>query len=52
MIYFSKRGHAACARIYDILRQIEQEWSAELGPKSFAQLKGLLFRVWESPLLH
>jgi DNA-binding MarR family transcriptional regulator len=52
MIHFTKRGHAAYAKIYDILRQIEHEWSAELGPKSFAQLKELLFRVWECPLVH
>jgi DNA-binding MarR family transcriptional regulator len=52
MIRFTKRGHAAYAKIYDILRQIEREWRAELGPKRFAQLKELLFRVWESPLVH
>jgi len=40
----------ASARIIDILRDIEREWSAELGPKPFAQLKALLVRVWESPL--
>jgi DNA-binding MarR family transcriptional regulator len=51
MIRFTKRGHAAYAKIHDILRQIEREWSAELGPKRFAQLKELLFRVWESPLV-
>jgi DNA-binding MarR family transcriptional regulator len=51
MIRFTKRGHAAYSKIHDILRQIEREWSAELGPKSFAQLKELLFRVWESPLV-
>ncbi len=50
MIRFTKRGHAAYAKIHDILRDIEREWSAELGPKRFAQLKDLLLRVWESPL--
>ena len=50
MIRFTKRGHAAYAKVYDILRDIEREWSKDLGPKRFAQLKGLLLRVWESPL--
>jgi DNA-binding MarR family transcriptional regulator len=47
---FTKRGRAAYAKIHDILRDIEHEWRAELGPKRFAQLKELLLRVWESPL--
>ena len=49
-VRLTKRGRAAYARIADILRDIEREWSAELGPKQFAQLKALLVRVWESPL--
>ena len=51
IITFTKRGHAAYARIYDILSDIEQEWKIELGAKRFSQLKELLFRVWESPLV-
>ena len=50
IIRFTKRGRAAYSTIYDILRDIEREWSAELGTKRFAQLKELLCRVWESPL--
>ena len=50
IVRFTKRGHAAYAKIHDILRDIEREWSAELGSKDFAQLKQLLARVWESPL--
>ena len=50
VIRFTKRGHAAYSKIIDILRNIELEWSAELGPKRFAQLKALLIRVWTSPL--
>ena len=50
VIRFTQRGRAAYAKIYHILLDIEHEWSAELGPKRFAQLKELLFRVWESPL--
>jgi len=50
IIRFTKRGRVAYSKVHDILRDIEHEWSAELGPKDFAQLKELLFRVWESPL--
>jgi DNA-binding MarR family transcriptional regulator len=50
IIRFTKRGRAAFSRIYHILGDIEREWRAELGPERFAQLKALLFRVWESPL--
>jgi DNA-binding MarR family transcriptional regulator len=50
IIRFTKRGRAAYSKIHEILRDIEREWSAELGPKDFAQLKELLSRAWESPL--
>jgi DNA-binding MarR family transcriptional regulator len=50
IVRFTKRGRAAYAKVHDILRDIEREWSAELGPKDFAHLKELLSRVWESPL--
>jgi hypothetical protein len=32
----------------DIIRDIERESSADLGPRRFAQVKELLFRVWQS----
>jgi DNA-binding MarR family transcriptional regulator len=51
IVRFTRRGHAAYAKIIDILRDIEREWSAELGPKDFKELKNLLLRVWESPLV-
>ena len=50
IVRLTKRGHAAYLKIHEILRDIEREWSAELGPKHFSQLKALLLRVWESPL--
>jgi DNA-binding MarR family transcriptional regulator len=50
IIRLTERGHAAYAKLHDILRDIERDWSSELGPQRFAQLKELLFRVWESPL--
>jgi DNA-binding MarR family transcriptional regulator len=52
IVRFTKRGHAAYAEALDVLREIEREWLAELGPKDFAKLKEILFRVWESPLIH
>lgn len=51
IVRFTERGHAAYAKIHEILREIEQEWSRELGPKEFDQLKTLLLRVWNSPLV-
>jgi len=50
VVRFTKRGRAAYAKVHDILRDIEREWSTVLGPKRFAELKELLLRVWESPL--
>jgi DNA-binding MarR family transcriptional regulator len=50
IVRFTRRGHSAYSKIYDILRDIESEWAAELGPKRFTELKKLLLRVWESPL--
>jgi DNA-binding MarR family transcriptional regulator len=51
LVRFTKRGHAAFAKIVDILHDIEREWRAQLGPKRFAQLKTLLVVVWDSPLV-
>lgn len=50
IVRFTRRGHVAYAKIIDILGDIERDWTAELGPRDFAQLKELLFRVWDSPL--
>lgn len=50
-VRFTKRGRLAYAKILEILVGIEREWSDELGPRAFAQLKELLGRVWESPLV-
>ena len=51
IVRLTKRGRAAYAKIHDILRDIEREWGAELGPRHFRQLKDLLLRVWEGPLI-
>ena len=50
IVHFTTRGRAAYAKIHDILRDIEREWSTTLGPKQFAALKALLLRLWDSPL--
>lgn len=50
VVRLTKRGRAAYSKILGILESIEHDWRAELGPKDFAQLKELLFRVWDSPL--
>jgi DNA-binding MarR family transcriptional regulator len=52
IVHLTRRGRAAYAKIHDILREIEREWSAELGTTRFRQLKALLMHVWESPLIH
>ena len=52
VVRLTRRGHAAYARIHEVLRVIEREWSTELGPSHFHELKKLLLRVWESPLIH
>src|SRR4051812_12869988 len=51
VVHLTPRGHAAYARIHEILRDIEREWSTELGRTQFTQLKELLLRVWDSPLI-
>ena len=51
IVRFTDRGHAAWAKALAVLREIEREWQAELGPKDFPQLKELLFRVWQSHLV-
>ena len=51
VVHFTKRGQAAYEKAVAVIREIEREWIAELGEKDFAQLKKLLGRVWESPLV-
>jgi DNA-binding MarR family transcriptional regulator len=51
VVRLTKRGRAAYEKIADILRDVEREWSAELGATQFAELKAALTRVWESPLM-
>jgi DNA-binding MarR family transcriptional regulator len=51
LVRLTERGRAAYAKIIDILRDIEGEWSTELGPERLRELKKLLLVVWDSPLI-
>jgi DNA-binding MarR family transcriptional regulator len=51
IVRFTNRGHLVFLRIMQILREVEREWSVTLGAKEFAQLKKLLYRVWQSGLV-
>lgn len=51
IVRLTRRGRTAYAKIHEVLRDIEHEWTIELGAKPFAELKGLLRRVWDSPLV-
>jgi DNA-binding MarR family transcriptional regulator len=50
IVHFTRRGHAAWARIHEILTEIEAEWRATLGDRDFDRLKELLCEVWVSDL--
>jgi DNA-binding MarR family transcriptional regulator len=51
IVRLTKRGRAVYAKMVDILRDIEREWTAELGPAQFGRLKELLIHVFRSPLI-
>lgn len=51
IVRLTPRGHAVTLEVHRILRDIEQEWTKELGAETFRELKKLLMRVWESPLV-
>lgn len=51
IVRLTRRGQAAYEKEIEVLREIEREWSAELGPRDFSKFKELLFRIWESPLV-
>jgi DNA-binding MarR family transcriptional regulator len=51
IVRFTRRGRAAYGKMAESLQDIEREWSRELGPKRFAELKALLGDLWDSPLL-
>ena len=46
----TRRGRAAYKKIHEILRDVERDYSAELGLEDLSRLKQLLYRIWTSPL--
>lgn len=51
IVHFTRRGHAAWAKIHEILAEIETEWRGVLGDRDFKRLKKLLCAVWVSDLV-
>ena len=51
VVHFTRRGWTAYSKIYEILLDIEREWSARLGAREFGKLKELLRRLWENPMI-
>jgi len=51
IVRFTERGHAAYAKIIEILAEIEVEWRETLGDENFKRLKELLSDVWVSDLV-
>ena len=45
-IHLTPRGHAATKAIREIVRDVETEWAQQLGPRKFAQLRGLLTQLY------
>jgi DNA-binding MarR family transcriptional regulator len=45
-IRLTPRGHAATKAIRAIVREVEIEWEQQLGPRKFAQLRGLLTQLY------
>src|SRR5947209_1887178 len=44
-IRLTPRGQAATQAIYEIVQDVETEWARQLGPRKFAQLRGLLTQL-------
>src|SRR5437588_12507650 len=45
-IRLTSRGHAAGKSIREIVKELEAEWEHQLGPRKFAQLRGLLTQLY------
>jgi DNA-binding MarR family transcriptional regulator len=46
-IRLTPKGHAAIQAIREIVQDVEAEWEQQLGPRKFAQLRGLLMQLYE-----
>jgi DNA-binding MarR family transcriptional regulator len=44
-IRLTPKGHAAIRAIREIVQEVEAEWEGQLGPRKFAQLRGLLTQL-------
>jgi len=44
-IHLTARGQAATKAIREIVAEVEAEWQQQLGPRKFAQLRGLLAQL-------
>ncbi len=51
IVRFTRRGHAAWAKVHEILAEVEDEWRTTLGARDFRRLKELLCAVWVSDLV-
>jgi DNA-binding MarR family transcriptional regulator len=51
IVRLTRRGHAAWARIHELLAEIEVEWRNTLGDSDFDRLKEMLCKVWVSDLV-
>jgi DNA-binding MarR family transcriptional regulator len=45
-IRLTPKGHAAAKAIREIVQDVETEWGRLLGPRKFAQLRGLLTQLY------
>jgi DNA-binding MarR family transcriptional regulator len=45
-IRLTPKGHAAIKAIREIVQDLEAEWEQQLGPRKFAQLRGLLTQLY------
>lgn len=45
-IRLTSKGHAAIKAIREIVQDVEAEWEQQLGPRKFAQLRGLLTQLY------
>jgi DNA-binding MarR family transcriptional regulator len=45
-IRLTSQGHAVLTAIREIVRDVENEWEKQLGPRKFAQLRNLLTQLY------
>ena len=46
-IRLTRKGHAVIEAIREIVQDVQAEWELQLGPRKFAQLRGLLTQLYE-----